>query len=81
MRFLSRLTTSDLDGENLDNRDITRGLIDQGELVVEQEQYHDDPDGAQRGIVGPDNTDNNRPRVEPSGLAADNDNVQWRDNA
>jgi hypothetical protein len=80
MRFFSHLATGDLDVGGLDNRDTTRGLIDQGEPVAEQEQYHDDPDGAQRAIVGPDNSNTNRPRVEPSPLAANNSSEQWGDN-
>jgi len=80
VRFLSRFNTGDLDGEDLDNRDSTRGLIDQGEPLAEQEQYRDDVDDAPQGIVNSDNANINRLRVEPPGLPAGNSNEQWRNN-
>lgn len=79
MRIISHLTTGDLDDEGLDNRDTIRGLINQGEPLVEQEQYRDDLEGTQRVIAGPNNTNGSRPRVEPSGLAANNSSEQRSD--
>lgn len=72
-----RPSTGGLVDQGLDNPDGIRGLIDQREPVVEQEQYHDDLEGDQRRTVGLDNSNSNRLRVEPSGLAANNDSERW----
>jgi hypothetical protein len=74
-----RPSTGGLDDEGPNNRDSIRGLIDQSEPVAEQEQYRDDLEGAQRRTVGLDNSNSNRLRVEPSGLAANNDSERWSD--
>ena len=72
MRFLYRLTASDLDDGDLDNHDTRRGLIEHGARVVEQEHYQDDMGGAQAESFGLNNTNNNRLIVEPSGLGIKN---------
>jgi hypothetical protein len=74
-----RPSTGGLDDEGLGNRDGIRGLIDHREPAVEQEQYHDDLEGAQGRTVGLDNSNSNRLRVEPSGLVANNDSEPWSD--
>ena len=72
MRSFKQLTHTDVQDAHPDNRDIMRGLIEDGNIDHDEPRYTDDPDFT----VPNGNSGERGSRVEPSPLA---DTDQWRE--
>ena len=83
MRSFGLPTTGNLEHALPNNSADASRLIDEGEQVAPDEQYHDEVDDGQEQIAGLENANGNgsRLRVEPSRLGAGGGGEQWREDA
>jgi hypothetical protein len=77
IRHIKRLTTGGPEDGSTSNF-ATRRLIDEGEEPIVQESYHDEPESGHEHTAGTENTNGNRPRVQPSGLTGSESGEQWQ---
>lgn len=77
MRSFNGINVGDLEDPPQINRANRGRLIEECEPVDVQEHYLDEAEGGQD--IGPESRNSNRPRVEPSGLAASDGGEQWRE--